>query len=345
MKFIRRFKNFFSTVYETAKSVSKGKLDFCAIAIDYIYCVLRFKVTEDEYLKYEFYNCSNRYRKQFFLINHRKKLINVNQRFFTISKYVFYNRIPDLFNRKIILVPHCGEKAFIDFAKEFKKIIIKPDTGSLGSGIKFFSFTDEESAKKQFAEFSMSAPCVCEEIICQHPAMNDLNPHSVNTVRIVSILKDGEVDIVSATLRIGATNDSVVDNMLSGGIGAGVDISTGIVSTMAIDYAFNKYSHHPLTGAQIIGFQIPNWNCAIDLVKSAHKRIPNCLLYGWDIAITQDSADIIEANNSPGPRIMQAMDRIPKGQKIFPLVKKDILKQSKSKKQKYSIDYSPFINK
>ncbi|MBQ3546917.1 MAG: hypothetical protein IJA44_00380 [Clostridia bacterium] len=342
MKFIKNIKKRVFSIYKTVKSVSNGKWDFCALTLDYLYCKLRFKINPDEYLKYGFYNFSNRYRKQFLLVKHKKLFRNVNQRFFTASKYIFYKRIPDLFERKIILAPQCGEKAFIDFAKKHKKIIIKPDTGSLGIGIKTFIFTDEDSAKKQFSEFLYDDPCVCEEFIVQHKMMQELNPASVNTIRIVSVLKGENVEIVSATLRTSAKLGCIVDNMANGGVGAQVDIRTGIVSTFGIDYSFNNYTHHPVSGTQIIGFKIPNWDLAIKRVKQAHKRLSQCLLFGWDIAITQDGVDIIEANISPGPRIMQAMDKVPKGQMIIPLIKKDLLKQNKTKKYKFVPDYSRF---
>lgn len=340
MKIIKRAKRKLRSFYQTVKIVSNGKWDFFLVAVDYAYCRLRFRVDPDEYLKYGFYNFSNRYRKQFLLMSHKRKLRNVNMRGFSSSKYIMYKRIPDLYEREIVLAPQCGEKVFIDFVKKYKEIIIKPDCGSLGKGVERFVYTSEDAARQKFANFSATTPSVCEEYIHQHLTMQTLCPYTVNTIRIVSVLKDGEVEIVSATMRSGAKANCVVDNMLSGGVGAQVDIATGIVSTFGIDYAFNSFAHHPVSGVQIIGFTIPNWEQAIERVKQAHKRLPQCLVFGWDIAITPDGVDIVEVNNSPGSRIMQAMDRVPKGQIILPLIKKDLLKQDKSDKFDKRPDYS-----
>ena len=344
MKIIKRVKNKLKNFYHTVKFVADGKKDFLLIAMDYVYCKMRFRVTSDEYLKYGFYNFSNRYRKQFLLTKHKKQLRNINTRGFTSSKYIVYKRISDLYEREMLLVPQCGEDAFVEFIKRVKKVVLKPDYGSAGHGVKIYEYTNEEYARKKFATFSESKAYVCEEFISQHPAMQELGPFSVNTIRIVSILKDGEAQIISATLRMSANPKAVVDNMLNGGIGAQVDIATGIVSTRAIDYAFNEYTHHPSSGVQIIGFNIPNWDMAIERVKTAHKRLPQCMLLGWDVAITPNGVDIVEANNSPGSRIMQAMDRIPKGQKIIPLMKKNVLKQDRSDKYKFVPDYSQFLD-
>ena len=60
-------------------------------------------------------------------------------------------------------------------------------------------------------------------------------------------------------------------------------------------------------------------------MKTAHKRLPQCMIYGWDIAITETGADIVEANSKPGTRIMQVMDAVPKGKTVLPLIKKERL--------------------
>ena len=67
------------------------------------------------------------------------------------------------------------------------------------------------------------------------------------------------------------------------------------------------------------------------MVKQAHKQLPQCCFFGWDVAITPEGADIIEANASPADQGTQAASRIPKGGKIIPLLKKDRLKQKNPK--------------
>ena len=111
--------------------------------------------------------------------------------------------------------------------------------------------------------------------------------------------------------------------MHKGGIAAQVDLKSGIVSTFGYDYEGNKYISHPTTGSNILGVQLPNWDKVIELVKTAHSKLPQCALLGWDIAITQTSADIIEANTAPGPLLTQFMDLVPKGEQIIALMKQN----------------------
>ena len=49
--------------------------------------------------------------------------------------------------------------------------------------------------------------------------------------------------------------------------------------------------------------------------------------------------DIVEANNAPGPKLMQTMDQIPKGEKIIRMIKTIKIKQEYSKKSAYTPNY------
>lgn len=293
---------------------------------DFFYCKKKFKCNLEEYLGYKFYLYKNCFRKNFIVSAHRPRFVNINTKSFTYSKYVFYQYLPDLFKREIILAPNCGEDIFVDFYKKHKKIVVKPDRGSLGKDVMLLEYTDDTAAREYFRSIAPDAHTVCEEFICQHSVLNTLNPYSVNTIRITSLLVDGEVEILSATLRCGAGADSITDNLSKGGIGAQIDIETGIICAYGKDFAMNSYSHHPVSGVQIVGLQIPNWERAVAYVKQAHKRVPQCTLYGWDIAITEDGADIVEANSKPGIRNIQQLDGVPKGHKLIPLLKQDPLK-------------------
>ena len=329
MGLIKIIKRKASTFDGIIRPLANGKWDYFVIAMDYLYCRYFLRVPKDEYLKYNFHNLKHRYRKNFILQKDRDKFINVNTNAFTKSKYVFYSYIPDLFKREVILAPFCGEAQFVEFLKKHQKIVAKPDRGSLGKGLEVVKYTDDEAAKAYFAGITSERPFICEEFIKQHPVLSQLNPASVNTLRIVSLLQDDEVEIVAAILKTGMGDDNITDNLSLGGIGAQVDVSTGIVCTFGKDFHFQTFTHHPYSGVPILGLQIPHWDQAIALIKEAHKRLPQCMIYGWDIAITETGVDIVEANSKPGTRIMQVMDGIPKGQKILPLIKKDRLKDKR----------------
>lgn len=50
----------------------------------------------------------------------------------------------------------------------------------------------------------------------------------------------------------------------------------------------------------MLGFQIPNWEHAINVVKTAAEKIPQCRFIGWDVAFTEKGVELIEGNHNPG---------------------------------------------
>lgn len=303
--------------FEVAGKVTTDRWSRLMIALDYIYCHMRFHVKDTEYLDFQFYNYKNRYRKNFLLKYHQKnKFRKLNaQPGITRSKYGFYQKIPDCFAREMILAPNCGADAFVEFAKKHKKIVIKPDLGSLGRSINVFTYQNDAHARLLFSMLPEAS--VCEEFICQHEKMSEMSPDSVNTIRFVSLWEPDGVKIISATLRTGGRAGSLVDNLKKDGVGAQIDVETGIVSTNGFDYNDHLYVKHPISGVQFLGFNIPNWEEAVALVKKGHEQLSQNRLLGWDIAITQDGADVVEANSRPGTPITQLVDRIPKGEKVL----------------------------
>ncbi len=315
MKKLGKIKKSLYSIYKAAKSVSKNKWDFVAITADLLYSKLRFHATTEEYLKYRFYNLRNRYRKNFLLRYHQSiSYKRVNDCWLTVDKYRFFLKLKEVFEREMILAPDCGEKAFLDFVKKHSRVVVKPYMGSCGRGIYVVNYEDDEQVLRAFRDINEKV--VCEEFIHQHSALNVLNPFSLNTLRVVSVRHSEEdIEIVSATLKTSAQSASIVDNLSDSGIVAEIDIETGIVSSFGFDSSCKRYTNHPVTKTQFIGFNIPDWDKVLDLVKKAHSRLESNPVVGFDIAVTESGVDIVEGNSAPGPNIMQIMTRAPKGEK------------------------------
>lgn len=321
MKVFKSIKEIIRGAVRTAKKVDCNKGYRIVIFFDAIYCKIKYHASFSEYNFFSFYNYKNLYRKNFLLGYHVQndyKKINILR--FAKSKYSFSLKIPGYYSRDAILTSISGEDGFVAFAKKHGKIVVKPDMGAFGRDIEMFSYVDDEQSRKYYAGFSEDM--ICEEYICQHDKMNEMNSHSVNSLRIVSFLNQGEVSIIAAALRTGSKQGVMVDNMCSSGIAAQIEIPTGIVSTHGYDANMKMYIKHPLSGVQFLGFNIPNWNEAVQRVKDAHKLIPECGLLGWDIAITKTGIEVIEANDCPGIRTMQMCDLKPKGKEVLSVIRK-----------------------
>lgn len=183
----------------------------------------------------------------------------------------------------------------IEKAKSRKEVILKISKFSFGGhGVLFWDA--KSSSEDQLMEFLNSSDrIVCQEILRQHEVLNRVNPTSVNTLRIVSFMFNGKVNILSSVLRMGR-NGSRVDNASSGGIVCGIK-PNGQLKNVAYDTAANVYHKHP-QGAEFESIVIPNYVDCINLVTTLAKRFSSVSrLISWDLAIGEDGKPLLIESN------------------------------------------------
>ena len=169
-------------------------------------------------------------------------------------------------------------------------------------------FSDPDALYQQLTSCGST---LVEEYLVQHEDMSRLYPHSVKTLRIVSLIdREGEPHIVYAFVRIGQ-GGRVVDNLNNGGMAAPIDLETGKISHVAFDKDYHYFDTHPDTGTYLIGYPIPYWDKAVELVLASAKRIPQLRYVGWDVAVTEKGVVFVEANQHPGHDILQMPPHTP----------------------------------
>jgi hypothetical protein len=177
------------------------------------------------------------------------------------------------------------------------RIVLKGSRGQVGAEVEVImcSQHDPSSIVKYMVERKYD---LAEEYVVQHPDLMKLSPSGLNTVRIITQLNDGVVDILGARLRISV--DSPVDNMAAGNLATWIDVKTGIVMGPGVfsDITKRDVSIHPVTGQQIAGFVVPEWIKVVALATQAAKNIQGNRSVGWDIAITKDGPELIEGNHN-----------------------------------------------
>lgn len=312
MKLLRKIRSHLSSAKKNANRYGDSFISKMSVFFDALYCDLFMGCTAEEYSMYEFYKYKNSYRKDYILqFRKRKYYSKINPQRYSMHKMIFYKKIQSGMHREYIYLTEVNKEQFLAFVKKHKKIITKPDVGSRGVNIQLFEYNDDQQALAFYE--TLSKDTICEEYICQHDKMDTLNPNCVNTVRIVALYDAGEVDFIAASLKCGKFKTSIVDNMHNNGIGANVDIQTGVVTEKAYDYHDNTFIYHPLTGTQIVGFTVPFWAETLNLIRETHSKVSDCPLLGWDVAITNSGPEIVEFNSAPGPKLMQLLDHKPKG--------------------------------
>ena len=214
----------------------------------------------------------------------------------------------------------------IDALKTFLKgkqtVFVKPLEGSSGQGIEKYAAPDWTDMDDFAGKVRAVGKCVIEEGIVQHPRMAELNPGSVNTVRISTLIGDKKEGIVYAFLRIG--NGKIMDNVDCGGMAARVDLISGKLLTVAADKAGNTFTKHPITGTEIIGFQLPCFEEAKAMCLEAMRMVPSMRYVAWDVALTEQGPTLIEGNSFPSHAVPQFAAHYPDKIGILPEFRKYI---------------------
>lgn len=169
-------------------------------------------------------------------------------------------------------------------------------TSAGGHGVVFVGKSNSAMEQIQKAINYLPTDILIQRRIVQHNDMAAINPSSVNTLRIYSILgRNGDVTIYSSVLRTGV-GDTKVDNFSSGGLSVGITEDGGL-RKYGYSKLGNRVAVHPTTGLVFENYKIPSFTLAIELVRKAHPMIPHFRSVSWDIAINKDGSPIlIEAN-------------------------------------------------
>ncbi len=214
------------------------------------------------------------------------------------DKAVFYDRFREMIGRPFVDLRD-GFEGFAAFCEGRDTFFAKEPVSFGGLGVKKVT-VGGRSAKELYDELMEEKLFLAEETIVQHPDMNKLCARSVNTIRVCTVLSDnGNPHVVYALIRIGSGKNDV-DNVSSGGMYTLLSDDGRITHPCFCDKTVTYYTTHPANGFELIGFEVPFFNEAIELCKKAALVEPRMRYIGWDVAITENGPVLVEGNNLPG---------------------------------------------
>ena len=185
-----------------------------------------------------------------------------------------------------------GFDRFIDYCSRYKTIFIKRKIGWGGESAQMLPVQSREEINAAWD--ALTEDYVAEPYIENCDFLKRIYPGSLNTMKLTVLQTKNGPLIVTAIIRFG--NHTVVDNVHSGGMAAGVNIETGQIETLAVNKHFQKYSHHPETNQPIMGATIPKWEEIKKLAVDASAVTPQLRYTSWDIALTEGGPIMIEGN-------------------------------------------------
>lgn len=158
---------------------------------------------------------------------------------------------------------------------------------------------DEPVALKTMQKLFASGDWILQERIPnQHPRLNELYPHAINTIRLVTVISDEGIETLGAVLRVGV-DDSRVDNWSAGGIMIPIDLENECLTRFGFykPEIGIKTDRHPNTQFVFSNFHVPYLSDAVETAIYLHRLMKGIHSIGWDIAITDSGPVFIEGND------------------------------------------------
>jgi hypothetical protein len=187
-------------------------------------------------------------------------------------------------------------------------LFFKPEFGSGGHGIVKLSKANDTlflnnrqiDINMIISSLSIEDDYLIQERFIQSKKMAEINKDSVNTLRICTQFKDGEIVVPLCILRMGI-NNSFIDNFCSGGLVTIINVEDGSLEDYGQTKELNKkYYEHPDSQYVFKGKRIDNWNEIKMQIVCYSYLLSECKDLGWDVAIGDNGIKILEINVQQG---------------------------------------------
>ena len=291
---------------------------------DILVCAAKYGAGYYDYLMFGFYDMNGRQRDTYLTRVRNKKIMDLmNDPAFSDEfddKLRFNKTFAAYLGRKTLNGETTTEEELAEFLRGQEAIFAKINHGDCGRGVEKLYVKDFDSPAAMLAYIREHGLVVLEHVLPQHEDMARLHPSSVNTMRILTDLVDGQVHIAYITVKMGR-GSGVCDNSGQGGILCRVDPQSGKIISPATDDYFNVYEKHPDTGIVLQGYQLPMVDRAVAMAKEAALVFPQVGHVGWDMAITPTGPAIIEGNEFPGTDLCQLAPFYPEKCGLWPYYK------------------------
>ena len=177
------------------------------------------------------------------------------------------------------------------------ELVVKRDSGPSGTAVTFI----DASIFDISTHLSKHYNYVIQPAVEQHPAIAEVYDKSVNTLRVVTLIKPGgSIGVLVVFMRFGV-NGSRLDNIMTGGRFVAIN-QDGTLEGKAYDrLGLYQGETQPDTGFHFAGLKVPSYRQAIQQCIYSHTLYPYNRLIAWDVYInTDEEPRLIEWNSLPG---------------------------------------------
>lgn len=207
------------------------------------------------------------------------------------------NRFYDPFMNKVI-----PPDTLLNNLHKDEKLFVKPINGRGGDGIIVIKkqgnvfYSNGEKVSNAFSELRNNTCYIVQKGIAQRQDLMDINPTSVNTLRVITQWRGDKPSVVVCVLRVGRSGKDV-DNSHQGGLSVQINIENGeMFPTATAEHGGGIIQEHPDTHYVFRGKVIKNWECIKNKIENYAEKFTEIKEIAWDVALTEEGVVIIELN-------------------------------------------------
>jgi hypothetical protein len=143
-----------------------------------------------------------------------------------------------------------------------------------------------------------------------HPDVAALCGDRLATCRMLTLNTESGPKLHRAVWKIPAAGNAADNYWRTGNILARIDPASGRIESAMTGAGFDlaDVTHHPDTGARLIGARIPNWESMKAASVEGARLMHQVPMIGWDMAPGPDGAIIVEMNQTPDVFLHQLAD-------------------------------------
>jgi len=146
-----------------------------------------------------------------------------------------------------------------------------------------------------------------QDVVEQHPQVAELAGRTVSTVRFVTVIEEETPRVLYAVWKLAAPRAMADNAWQAGSMVARLCAESGTVEYCVTGTGpdAKEVREHPVSGRPIVGFRLPHWQDAVDLVIKAHSIFPVNGILGWDVAVGPGGPVLIECNDNAAHQFYQ----------------------------------------
>jgi hypothetical protein len=300
-------------------------LDLCVMA-------LRHGLDAQVYYMFEFYRPERRVRTSGYLTRYEMKnglykvltwQVSKTKRRIMLGDKLGMNRICEehgIATVPILIVAENGKLEHRCAAAGLERdLLIKPRQSKGSRGIEVIRHSngkylcengaslDRDGLIALIAQRSEEAPILVQPLVKNHPGVADLAERALMRMRVITCLdQDGNPVLTHAVLSNLCKLETSWPTDIE--LGAAVDLDSGALGMMTGDKAdawLDWSEDHPITRARVLGRIVPCWDQIREIALAAHAACRDRALVGWDIAVGEEGAVLLEGNSYPDVDFLQ----------------------------------------